>query len=34
VVVNRPRAELTDADGRLANVFARLTGARIERLAQ
>jgi ABC-2 type transport system ATP-binding protein len=34
VVVDRPRAALADADGRLASAFARLTGARIERPAQ
>jgi ABC-2 type transport system ATP-binding protein len=34
VVVDRPRAELADADGCLASSFARLTGARIEHLAQ
>jgi ABC-2 type transport system ATP-binding protein len=34
VVVDRPRAALADADGGLAGAFARLTGARMERLAQ
>jgi ABC-2 type transport system ATP-binding protein len=34
VVADRPRAALTDADGRLAGAFARLTNARIERPAR
>ena len=33
VVADRPRAALADAVGHLASAFARLTGARIERLA-